>query len=66
MDKTELAWEERQFIINEFYEWFEEQEGYHLRSERFWDAVERQDHEELLQWLKVAWRLGYESAKHND
>lgn len=67
MEKTDLAWEERQLIISEFYAWFCEQEGYHIREERFWDAVERQDDQELLQWLKVAYKLGYLCAKqHND
>ena len=46
-----------------FYEWFCELEGYHIREERFWDDVERQDTEELLRWLKTAYRMGYERAR---
>lgn len=66
MTKDNRTWLIRKEIYNSFYDWFEEQEGYGFRCERFWDAVEREDHDELLQWLKIAWRLGHESAKQRN
>ena len=64
--EQELTWKERKQITDEFYAWFSEEEKYGFREERFWGAVDRQDEEELLQWLKIAWRLGYESGKRSN
>lgn len=50
-------------VKEKFYEWFCELEGFHVREERFWDAVERQDTGELLDWLQCAFELGYEHGK---
>ena len=50
-----------------FYEWFDEIEGFHIREERFWDDCERGDEQELFQWLRWAFHLGYEAGRaHND
>lgn len=46
-----------------FDEWFYEEEGFHARSERFWDDYERQDRDTMLEWLRTAYRMGYEEGQ---
>lgn len=46
-----------------FDRWFYELEGFHVREERFWDAVDRRDTGELLDWLQVAFQLGYKAGR---
>lgn len=46
-----------------FESWFDELEGYHIRSERFWDDFESQDRDAMLEWLKTAYEMGYNDGK---
>ena len=46
-----------------FDEWFYEMEGYHFRAERFWDDIAYQDKDTILEWLKTAYRVGYEDGQ---
>ena len=46
-----------------FDEWFWELEGYHIRSERFWDDVEQGRKRELYEWLETAYKMGYEEGQ---
>jgi hypothetical protein len=48
---------------DEFYNWFCEVEGFHIREERFWDDCERGDSKELFEWVRWAFHLGYEAGK---
>jgi hypothetical protein len=61
-EKSNLTLEQLQDAGLGFYDWFCEIEGFHVREERFWDAIERKDSKELLAWLKTAWKLGYEQG----
>lgn len=47
----------------EFYEWFDEIEGFHIREERFWDDVDRASPEALFNWVRWAFHLGYEAGR---
>jgi hypothetical protein len=51
-----------------FEDWFDESEGYHLRSERFFSESKSADpfktNKILTEWLKTAWNLGYQSGKN--
>jgi hypothetical protein len=47
-----------------FYEWFEELEGYHIREERFWDDCERGNKNELFEWLRAAFDLGFKAGRN--
>jgi len=42
-----------------FDDWFWELEGFHIRSERFWDDVESNRREEIYKWLQTAYEMGY-------
>lgn len=53
-----------------FDEWFNEQEGFSLRCERFYDDVEMYkyhceagDVDVLLKWLRAAYDVGHEQGK---
>lgn len=46
-----------------FDDWFWEIESYHIRAERFWDDVENNRRQEIYEWLKVAYNLGYEDGQ---
>lgn len=50
---------------DEFYEWFEELEGFHIREERFWDDCDRGDHTDLFQWVRWAFHMGFEAGRRN-
>jgi len=47
----------------EFYEWFDEIEGFALREERFWDDCQRAKPEELFEWVRWAFHIGYLAGK---
>jgi hypothetical protein len=47
----------------EFYEWFDEIEGFHIREERFWDDVDRGNPEALFEWLRWAFHMGFEAGR---
>ena len=49
----------------EFYEWFGEIEGFHIREERFWDDVDRASPEALFNLVRWAFHLGYEAGKRS-
>lgn len=44
-----------------FEEWFGGLEGYHVRSERFYDDLEAGDRYTLKLWLEEAWMQGAKS-----
>lgn len=46
-----------------FEDWFWELEGYHIRAERFWDDVKSDRGQEILEWMKTAYRMGYEEGQ---
>jgi hypothetical protein len=46
-----------------FDDWFWELEGYHIRAERFWDDFENNRRQEMYEWLKVAYEVGYEDGQ---
>jgi hypothetical protein len=46
-----------------FDDWFWELEGYHIRAERFWDDFENSRRQEMYEWLKTAYEIGYEDGK---
>lgn len=46
-----------------FDDWFWELEGFHIRSERFWDDVEQNRKDEIYKWLKTAYQMGYEEGQ---
>jgi len=46
-----------------FDDWFWELEGYHIRSERFWDDVDNDRRRELYEWLRTAYNVGIEVGK---
>ena len=54
-------------IKKEFYEWFEEMEGYSFRYERFWDdfdyAKESKDCKSMVKWLRTAFEMGYYASE---
>lgn len=43
-----------------FEDWFGGLEGFHVRSERFYDDLEAGDKQVMLAWLEEAWLLGHE------
>jgi hypothetical protein len=49
----------------EFYEWFDEIEGFHIREERFWDDCDRGNPEALFNWVRWAFHLGYQAGKQH-
>jgi hypothetical protein len=48
---------------DEFENWFYEQEGFHIRAERFWTDYETQNRDSMMEWLKTAYRMGYEKSQ---
>ena len=46
-----------------FEDWFKEMVGYGFREETFWEAVRYGDDEMAYNFLKTAWRLGYEAGR---
>jgi len=46
-----------------FHDWFWELEGYHIRSERFWDDVENNRKREIYEWLQTAYEMGHDEGK---
>ena len=50
-----------------FDEWFDEQQGYSFRSERFWDdfdyAKESGDTRNIKRWLRTAFEMGYNEGQ---
>ncbi len=48
---------------NAFYDWFDEQEGFHYREERFWDDCETGDKETLFEWVRAAFHMGFEAGR---
>ncbi len=47
----------------QFDDWFWELEGYHIRSERFWDDVDNDRREELYKWMQTAFEMGYNAGQ---
>jgi hypothetical protein len=47
----------------EFDEWFWELEGYHIRSERFWDDVDHNRREQIYEWMQTAFEVGYAAGQ---
>lgn len=52
-------------ILEGFFQWFSETEGYGYREERFWQAIEYQDDKEAFRFLKTAWVLGYKAGQRS-
>ena len=46
-----------------FSNWFTETVGYGSRDETFWEAVRYSDDKMAYDFLKTAWRLGYEAGR---
>jgi len=46
-----------------FDDWFNEVEVFSLRSERFYDGVDKFINDLILSWIKAAYEAGYEHAK---
>lgn len=49
--------------MNNFDDWFYEMEGYGFRAERFWDDFETKNHAAMMEWLKTAYKMGYEEGQ---
>lgn len=64
--KTALAWAQQTENTEKFYEWFCEQEGFHIREERFWDDCERGDSDELFKWLRAAFDMGMQAGRRSN
>ena len=47
----------------DFNDWFYEMEGYGFRAERFWGDFEGQDRIAMIEWLKTAYKMGYEEGQ---
>ena len=47
------------------YEWLHEYEGYSLRSERLLADIERADSKTILEWIKAAYKEGYNNATYD-
>jgi hypothetical protein len=47
----------------EFDNWFWEMEGYHIRSERFWDDFDNNRRSEIYKWLQTAFEMGYNAGQ---
>ena len=45
----------------QFLEWFNEIEGFGMRSERFYDDYSRHDVVNNVKWLKAAFEAGFEA-----
>jgi len=54
-------------IKKQFDAWFDEQQGYSFRSERFWDdfdyAKENGDTRNIKRWLRTAYEMGYNEGQ---
>ena len=50
---------------DEFYNWFDEIEGFHIREERFWDDCERGETGVLFEWLRAAFEVGFQAGKRS-
>jgi hypothetical protein len=54
-------------IKKQFDAWFDEQQGYSFRSERFWDdfdyAKESGDTRCIKRWLRSAYEMGYNEGQ---
>ena len=50
---------------DQFYDWFDELEGFHIREERFWDDCDRGDSKDLFEWVRWAFHMGYEAGKRS-
>ena len=48
---------------DDFYNWFSEIEGFHVREERFWDDCERGDKSALFEWVRWAFHMGYKAGR---
>ena len=46
-----------------FENWFDEIEGYGFRSERFWSDYDAKDQIAMMEWLRTAYRMGYEEGQ---
>lgn len=46
-----------------FDDWFYELEGFVFRAERFWDDVEHGKEKEILEWLRTAYKMGYNDGQ---
>jgi hypothetical protein len=47
----------------EFDDWFYEMEGFVFRAERFWDDVELLKKPEILEWMRTAFKMGYNAGQ---
>lgn len=47
----------------QFDDWFWELEGYHIRSERFWDDVDNNRREQIYEWMQTAFEMGYAAGQ---
>lgn len=47
------------------HEWLHEYEGYGLRSERLLADIERADSKAILEWIKAAYKEGYNHATYD-
>lgn len=54
-------------IKEEFGDWFWELEGFHIRSERFYDdfnqSVETKNSKLMVEWLQSAFEMGYTAGQ---
>ena len=46
-----------------FNNWFYEQEGYGFRAECFWSDYDAKDQVAMMEWLRTAYRMGYEEGQ---
>jgi hypothetical protein len=49
-------------VLNKFDQWWNQLEGFGLRSERFYADVDRADPAQLVQWLRAAYMQGVQDA----
>jgi len=47
----------------QFDNWFYELEGFHIRSERFWDDYESKNRDAMIEWMRTAYQVGYENGQ---
>jgi hypothetical protein len=47
----------------EFDDWFYEIEGFSFRAERFWNDVELLKKPEILEWMRTAYKMGYNAGQ---
>jgi len=55
-----------EFKFNTFNDWFDQLEGFHLLSERFYAENEQHDAQYMTRWLKAAFAAGREKNEQQN